>query len=123
MKKARKLYESSSGDRWYLIRDPSGALSSATKPMSLPEGRWNMKISRFSWGGAQAGTAGAVASDRHPRRGAPRKRVTRFTKAAARRVLSRIDGRHAQGPQLAQASVDRMDQAAPAIQQDGQRRG
>jgi hypothetical protein len=23
MKKARKLYESSSGDRWYLIRDPS----------------------------------------------------------------------------------------------------
>ena len=24
MKKARKLYESSSGDRWYLIRDPSG---------------------------------------------------------------------------------------------------
>jgi hypothetical protein len=26
MKKARKLYESSSGDRWYLIRDPSGAL-------------------------------------------------------------------------------------------------
>ena len=26
MKKARKLYESSSGDRWYLIRDPSGAV-------------------------------------------------------------------------------------------------
>lgn len=26
MKKARKLYESSSGDRWYLIRDPSGTL-------------------------------------------------------------------------------------------------
>jgi hypothetical protein len=26
MKKARKLYESPSGDRWYLIRDPSGAL-------------------------------------------------------------------------------------------------
>jgi hypothetical protein len=26
MKKARKLYESSSGDRWYLIRDPSGSL-------------------------------------------------------------------------------------------------
>jgi hypothetical protein len=26
MKKARKFYESSSGDRWYLIRDPSGAL-------------------------------------------------------------------------------------------------
>ena len=24
MKKARKLYESSSGDRWYLICDPSG---------------------------------------------------------------------------------------------------
>ena len=24
MKKARKLYESPSGDRWYLIRDPSG---------------------------------------------------------------------------------------------------
>jgi hypothetical protein len=26
MKKARKLYESPNGDRWYLIRDPSGAL-------------------------------------------------------------------------------------------------
>ena len=26
MKKACKLYESSSGDRWYLIRDPSGAV-------------------------------------------------------------------------------------------------
>ena len=26
MTKARKLYESSSGDRWYLIRDPSGSL-------------------------------------------------------------------------------------------------
>jgi len=26
MKKARKLYESSSGDRWYLIADPSGAV-------------------------------------------------------------------------------------------------
>jgi hypothetical protein len=26
MKKARKLYTSSNGDRWYLIRDPSGAL-------------------------------------------------------------------------------------------------
>jgi hypothetical protein len=26
MKKARKFYESSSGDRWYLIRDPSGVL-------------------------------------------------------------------------------------------------
>jgi hypothetical protein len=26
MKKARKFYESSSGDRWYLIRDPSGGL-------------------------------------------------------------------------------------------------
>ena len=26
MKKARKLYESPSGDRWYLIRDPSGAV-------------------------------------------------------------------------------------------------
>jgi hypothetical protein len=25
-KKARTFYESSSGDRWYLIRDPSGAL-------------------------------------------------------------------------------------------------
>jgi hypothetical protein len=26
MKKARKLYESPSGDRWYLIREPSGTL-------------------------------------------------------------------------------------------------
>jgi hypothetical protein len=26
MKKARKLYESSSGERWYLIADPSGAV-------------------------------------------------------------------------------------------------
>jgi hypothetical protein len=26
MKKARKLYESPNGDRWYLIRDPSGAI-------------------------------------------------------------------------------------------------
>jgi hypothetical protein len=26
MKKARKFYESSSGNRWYLIRDPSGVL-------------------------------------------------------------------------------------------------
>ena len=26
MKKARKLYECSSGDRWYLICDPSGAV-------------------------------------------------------------------------------------------------
>jgi hypothetical protein len=26
MKKARKLYESSSGDRWYLIGDPLGAV-------------------------------------------------------------------------------------------------
>ena len=26
MKKARKLYESSDGDRWYLIRDASGAV-------------------------------------------------------------------------------------------------
>jgi hypothetical protein len=26
MKKARKLYESSRGDRWYLITDPSGAV-------------------------------------------------------------------------------------------------
>jgi len=26
MKKARKLYEISSGDRWYLIADPSGAV-------------------------------------------------------------------------------------------------
>jgi len=26
MKKARKFYESSNGDRWYLIRDPSGAV-------------------------------------------------------------------------------------------------
>ena len=26
MKKARKLYESSSSDRWYLIRDASGAV-------------------------------------------------------------------------------------------------
>ncbi len=26
MTKARKLYESPSGDRWYLIRDPSGAV-------------------------------------------------------------------------------------------------
>ncbi len=26
MKKARKLYESPSGDRWYLVRDPSGSV-------------------------------------------------------------------------------------------------
>jgi hypothetical protein len=26
MKKARKLYESPNGDRWYVIRDPSGAV-------------------------------------------------------------------------------------------------
>jgi len=26
MKKARKLYESPSGDRWYLIRDHTGAV-------------------------------------------------------------------------------------------------
>ena len=26
MKKARKLYESPNGDRWYLIREPSGVL-------------------------------------------------------------------------------------------------
>ncbi|QRM29956.1 hypothetical protein [Microvirga sp. VF16] len=26
MKKVRKLYESSSGDRWYLIADPSGSV-------------------------------------------------------------------------------------------------
>ena len=26
MKKVRKLYESSNGDRWYLISDPSGAV-------------------------------------------------------------------------------------------------
>ena len=26
MKKVRKLYESSSGDRWYLIADPSGGV-------------------------------------------------------------------------------------------------
>ena len=26
MKKARKFYESPSGDRWYLIADPSGAV-------------------------------------------------------------------------------------------------
>ncbi|WP_114949060.1 hypothetical protein [Microvirga calopogonii] len=26
MKKARKLYESSSGDRWFLIGDPSGSV-------------------------------------------------------------------------------------------------
>ena len=26
MKKARKRYESPNGDRWYLIRDPSGAV-------------------------------------------------------------------------------------------------
>jgi hypothetical protein len=26
MKKARILYESANGDRWYLIRDPSGAV-------------------------------------------------------------------------------------------------
>lgn len=26
MKRARKLYESTNGDRWYLIRDPSGAV-------------------------------------------------------------------------------------------------
>ncbi len=26
MKKARKLYESPNGDRWYLIRDTSGAV-------------------------------------------------------------------------------------------------
>jgi hypothetical protein len=26
MKKARKLYESPSGDRWYLIREPSGGV-------------------------------------------------------------------------------------------------
>lgn len=26
MKNARKLYESANGDRWYLIRDPSGAV-------------------------------------------------------------------------------------------------
>ncbi len=26
MKKARKLYESTNGDRWYLIRDPAGAV-------------------------------------------------------------------------------------------------
>jgi hypothetical protein len=26
MKKVRKLYESPSGDRWYLIADPSGAV-------------------------------------------------------------------------------------------------
>jgi hypothetical protein len=26
VKKARKLHESANGDRWYLIRDPSGAL-------------------------------------------------------------------------------------------------
>ena len=26
MRKARKLYESSSGDRWYLIRDASGEI-------------------------------------------------------------------------------------------------
>lgn len=26
MKKARKLYSSPNGDRWYLIRDPSGAV-------------------------------------------------------------------------------------------------
>lgn len=49
MKKARKLYESPSGDRWYLIRDPSGLCSSATKPMSLPEAMWNMRTSRLSW--------------------------------------------------------------------------
>ncbi len=26
MKKARKLYDSPNGDRWYLIREPSGVL-------------------------------------------------------------------------------------------------
>ena len=26
MKKARKLYDSPNGDRWYLIREPSGGL-------------------------------------------------------------------------------------------------
>ena len=26
MKKVRKLYDSPNGDRWYLIRDPSGAV-------------------------------------------------------------------------------------------------
>ena len=26
MKKARKLYDSPNGDRWYLIHDPSGAV-------------------------------------------------------------------------------------------------
>jgi len=26
MKKARKLYESPSGDRWYLVADPSGTV-------------------------------------------------------------------------------------------------
>jgi hypothetical protein len=26
MKKARKLYESPNGDRWYLIREPSGVV-------------------------------------------------------------------------------------------------
>ena len=43
MKKARKLYESSSGDRWYLIREPSGALFIHHEANAASGGTWNMK--------------------------------------------------------------------------------
>ena len=43
MKKARKLYESASGDRWYLIATLQGLCSSITRPIWRPEDRWNMR--------------------------------------------------------------------------------
>jgi hypothetical protein len=44
MKKARKLYESSSGDRWYLIRDPSGALFIHHEANAASGDTWNMRM-------------------------------------------------------------------------------
>ena len=46
MKKARKLYESANGDRWYLIRDPSGlSVHPSRGRCRRPEGTWNMRTS------------------------------------------------------------------------------
>ena len=77
MKKARKLYESSSGDRWYLIADPSGAVFIHHEANLASGGQVEHEdIAAFLSRGARSGTARTAAPDRNPCRGAPRPRVT-----------------------------------------------
>ena len=73
MKKARKLYESPSGDRWYLIADPSGAVFIHHEANLASGGQVDMRHRGLPELRRGSGAAGTAAPDRVPHRGAPRR--------------------------------------------------